>query len=193
MPTTAERMLVIATEQFAEKGYAGASMRDIASVAGTTQAAIYHHYPNKQALYDAVLDRHFAAAIPAVLSGLSEIPDPENRLRELVQRIMTFADADAQFRQLYLRELLEGNTERLATLANNIYGAMQDSIASLAKDLNDGADVHLLLFSIIGLICHHLEARELAMLVPGNPPDNCELATLSEHISQLLLGGIKGL
>ena len=193
MTTTSVRMLTIATEQFAEKGYAGTSMRDIASAAGTTQAAIYHHFPNKQALYEAALDQRFAATIPAILSGLAEITNPEQRLRELVQRVMVMADEDAQFRQLYLRELLEGNPASLATLADNIYGAMQDSIASLANDLNNRADIHLLLFSIIGLICHHLEARELAMLLPGNVPDNRELATLSEHISQLLLSGIKGL
>ena len=193
MITTVERMLVIATEQFANNGYAGASMRDIASAAGTTQAAIYHHFPNKQALYDAVLDQRFAEIIPATLSGVEEIHEPEQRLRELVRRVMVMADEDAQFRQLYLRELLEGNPERLAKLANNLYGAMQDSIASLANDLNADADVHLLLFSIIGLTCHHLEARDLATLVPGNVSGNRELATLSEHISQLILSGIKGL
>ena len=168
-------------------------MRNIAAATGTTQAAIYHHFPNKQALYDAVLAQHFEATITVVVHGLADIADPEQRLRELIRRIVVMADEDAEFRQLYLRELLEGNSERLATLADNIYAGLKDTITDLARDLNAEVDTHLFLFSIIGLICHHLEARELAMLVPGNSPANRELSTLSEHIATLLLYGVKGL
>jgi len=193
MTATAQRMLATASKQFAEKGYSGVSMRNIAAATGTTQAAIYHHFPNKQALYDAVLAQHFEATITVVVHGLADIADPEQRLRELIRRIVVMADEDAEFRQLYLRELLEGNSERLATLADNIYAGLKDTITDLARDLNAEVDTHLFLFSIIGLICHHLEARELAMLVPGNSPANRELSTLSEHIATLLLYGVKGL
>ena len=193
MTATAQRMLATASKQFAEKGYSGASMRNIAAATGTTQAAIYHHFPSKQALYDAVLAQHFEATITVVVHGLADIADPEQRLRELIRRIVVMADEDAEFRQLYLRELLEGNSERLATLADNIYAGLKDTITDLARDLNAEVDTHLFLFSIIGLICHHLEARELAMLVPGNSPANRELSTLSEHIATLLLYGVKGL
>jgi len=193
MTATAQRMLATASKQFAEKGYSGVSMRNIAAATGTTQAAIYHHFPNKQALYDAVLAQHFEATITVVVHGLADIADPEQRLRELTRRIVVMADEDAEFRQLYLRELLEGNSERLATLADNIYAGLKDTITDLARDLNAEVDTHLFLFSIIGLICHHLEARELAMLVPGNSPANRELSTLSEHIATLLLYGVKGL
>ena len=193
MTATAQRMLESATKQFAEKGYSGVSMRSIAAATGTTQAAIYHHFPNKQALYDAVLARHFEATITVVVDGLADIADPEQRLRELVRRLVAMADEDAEFRQLYLRELLEGDSARLATLADNIYAGLKACITDLADDLNAGVDSHLFLFSIIGLICHHLEARELAMLVPGNSKANRELPTLSEHISSLLLYGVKGL
>ena len=193
MTATAQRMLATASKQFAEKGYSGVSMRNIAAATGTTQAAIYHHFPNKQALYDAVLAQHFEATITVVVHGLADIADPEQRLRELIRRIVVMADEDAEFRQLYLRELLEGNSERLATLADNIYAGLKDTITDLARDLDAEVETHLFLFSIIGLICHHLEARELAMLVPGNSPANRELSTLSEHIATLLLYGVKGL
>jgi hypothetical protein len=139
------------------------------------------------------LAQHFEATITVVVDGLADIADPEQRLRELIRRLVAMADEDAEFRQLYLRELLEGNSERLATLADNIYAGLKDIITDLARDLNAGVNTHLFLFSIIGLICHHLEARELAMLVPGNSKANRELSTLSEHISSLLLYGVKGL
>ena len=46
---------------FAERGYAGVSMRDI--VADTdlrNQASLYHHFRNKRDLYEAVLNRGLA-------------------------------------------------------------------------------------------------------------------------------------
>lgn len=60
MATTREadrplQLLDIARRLFAQKGYAGTSLRDIASEAGITKAALYHHFPNKEALYDKVV------------------------------------------------------------------------------------------------------------------------------------------
>ena len=36
---------------FASAGFAGVSMREIAAAVGITPAALYHHFPNKQALH----------------------------------------------------------------------------------------------------------------------------------------------
>ncbi len=192
MTAASTRLLAIATRQFANKGYSGASMRSIAAASGMTQAAIYHHFPNKMALYEAALAKHFEEKTEPAISGLGQIVEPETRLREFVRRIVVMADEDVAFRQLYLRELLESNDERLAMLADNIFSGLMGSIAQICRELDSQLDTHLFIFSMLGLICHHLEVRSLAELVPGNPGDNQSLETLSEHISSLLLHGIRG-
>lgn len=192
MTATASRILSIATRHFADEGYSGASMRGIAAASGMTQAAIYHHFPNKMALYEAVLARHFEEKTGPAISGLAEIEEPEARLRKLVHRILIMADDDVAFRQLYLRELLASNNERLVVLADSIISGLMDSVAELAREMDSQLDTYLFLFSMLGLICHHLEVRNLAALVPDYPSENQALETLSEHISKLLLHGIKG-
>ncbi len=50
-----ERLLAAAREEFLEKGYEGASLRSIARRAGSSKGAIYVRYPDKAALYAAVV------------------------------------------------------------------------------------------------------------------------------------------
>jgi AcrR family transcriptional regulator len=53
-------LLDAATEVFARDGYAGASMKDIADIAGITTVGLLHHFPNKVALLRAMIDRRSA-------------------------------------------------------------------------------------------------------------------------------------
>lgn len=47
----AQRILDAATPLFAAKGYSGVSISDIATAVGGSKANIFHHFPNKKALY----------------------------------------------------------------------------------------------------------------------------------------------
>ncbi|MEQ9271362.1 TetR/AcrR family transcriptional regulator [Marinobacter salarius] len=185
-------MLSVAAQQFAEKGYSGASMRSIANATGITQAAIYHHFPNKQALYMAVLARHLEEKISATVQDLAKIDDPEKCLRELIRRLLQLTEEDEHFRQLYFRELLEGNKERLTALAKNVFGDLLESVGGLLRKLAPQFDLNLLLLSVAGLVCHHVEARKLSPFLPGSKAKHQELDTLSRHISDLLLYGVRG-
>jgi AcrR family transcriptional regulator len=64
-----ERILAAATELFAARGYAGAPIDAIARAAGVSPPVLYDHFPSKLALYEAVLDSHFAN-LRAIWGGL---------------------------------------------------------------------------------------------------------------------------
>ena len=52
------RQLIDAARRvFAERGFRGATTRQIAAAAGVTEALIFQHFPDKDALYDAILDQ----------------------------------------------------------------------------------------------------------------------------------------
>jgi len=51
----AEGILTAAARLFAEKGFAGCSMQDVALAAGVSKANVFHHFGNKQGLYVAVI------------------------------------------------------------------------------------------------------------------------------------------
>ena len=54
---TKEKILQTALRLFAEHGFEGVSMRDIALEIGITKAALYRHYESKRAIFDAIVKR----------------------------------------------------------------------------------------------------------------------------------------
>jgi AcrR family transcriptional regulator len=51
-----ERLLETATELFAEKGYAGASVREIVEKAGVSKPVLYYYFKSKEGLFYAILE-----------------------------------------------------------------------------------------------------------------------------------------
>ena len=58
---TRERILHAALEVFARKGYHRAVVDDIVRASDTSKGAVYHHFPNKEALF-AIAGSHGALA-----------------------------------------------------------------------------------------------------------------------------------
>ena len=54
---TKERILEEALKLFAQSGYMGASMNDIATNLGVTKAALYKHYTSKQEILDSIVEK----------------------------------------------------------------------------------------------------------------------------------------
>jgi len=61
-----EQLIDIALRFFARKGYEGTSLRDIAQEARITKAALYYHFPNKEALYERIVVSGMQALLDCV-------------------------------------------------------------------------------------------------------------------------------
>jgi AcrR family transcriptional regulator len=68
---TRAALLDEATALFAERGYAGTSLEDVASASQVTRGAVYHHFASKQALFEAVLDLQEARVTAEVIAAAS--------------------------------------------------------------------------------------------------------------------------
>jgi len=75
---TAQRILDVAEDLFATRGYDGTSLRLIAAGADIKEPGLYNHFAGKQALYEAVLFR----ALNPMAQALSEHMDKASSLRE---------------------------------------------------------------------------------------------------------------
>ena len=64
---TRDELIGAATRLFAFRGFQATSLDDIAEAAGFTKGAIYANFPNKRALFEAVLERHVVTIDPAPL------------------------------------------------------------------------------------------------------------------------------
>ena len=55
---TRQAILDAALDLFAEKGFFGTSLRDVATAVGVRESALYNYFPGKDALFDAILAAH---------------------------------------------------------------------------------------------------------------------------------------
>jgi TetR/AcrR family transcriptional regulator, cholesterol catabolism regulator len=70
-----EQLLATALECFSRKGVRGSTIRDIAQAAGVTEGLIYHYFPSKPALFQAVMERFSPAEeMATVMSELKGVP-----------------------------------------------------------------------------------------------------------------------
>jgi len=85
--TTRRALTAAARQRFELVGYAGTNLDDIAELAGVSKGALYHHFPTKLALYDAVVveiqDEIYAHADRSVNKA-------ENRWDRLVEGFVAF-------------------------------------------------------------------------------------------------------
>jgi AcrR family transcriptional regulator len=77
-----ERQLIeLAEHLFAERGYSGASMEELARRAGVTKPVIYELFENKDGLFSACVERSVARMAESVAAAVRSETEPEARLR----------------------------------------------------------------------------------------------------------------
>lgn len=103
---TAERILDVAEEVFAEKGYEGATLRDVAKAAGLRTPSLYNHFDSKDALYAAVLERGIGPVLEALLASAQRGPGGEPE--RLVRTMMELLARRPNLPRLVLHETLYG-------------------------------------------------------------------------------------
>ena len=191
MEPTQTKLLNISAALFAEQGFSAVSMRAIARAAGITQAAIYHHFANKEALYFAALEYLYAGQTIELVSEASQQGDPEAQLAVTVLGLLEFFDENEHFRRIYLRELLGGDPERLELLGEGAFSQLREFLHDLMTQLAPHMDEHLLVLDMVGMVIHHLEARKLPDQMRTARPEHQELPYLAEHITALMLNGVR--
>jgi AcrR family transcriptional regulator len=82
----ARLLLTAALDAMVEHGYHGTSIRDVAERAGMSPAALYHHFPSKQALLFTLMDRGMDDLIRRCEEAYAAAPDdPAEKLQALVR------------------------------------------------------------------------------------------------------------
>jgi AcrR family transcriptional regulator len=79
------QILETAARLICERGYEGTSMQEIASACRMTKAGLYHHIQNKEQLLFAIMNYGMDVFEEQVLSKVTSIEDPVERLRECMR------------------------------------------------------------------------------------------------------------
>lgn len=116
---TKHRLLNTSEALFAERGFYGVSIAAIAKEMGFSKQALLHHYPTKEKLYGAVLQRISDDFFEQQLEAEQASPDPLDRLKTFYLGLATPSLENVQRTRLLMRELLDNNGR--ANSAENWY------------------------------------------------------------------------
>ncbi|RJL32896.1 TetR/AcrR family transcriptional regulator [Bailinhaonella thermotolerans] len=113
-PAAARRLLAGAVALFAERGYGGASTRDIAERAGMSPAAMYVHYATKAELLFTIVRAVHEAAHAAVVTARDAAPGHAARVRAATYALARFHARHQQAARVTQIELAGLDADRRA-------------------------------------------------------------------------------
>jgi TetR/AcrR family transcriptional regulator, cholesterol catabolism regulator len=78
------KILEDATAVFYEKGYEGASMRDLSRLSGMSLAGLYYYFESKEKLLYLIQKHYFTSVMQRLLENLEDTSDAEQRVRTFI-------------------------------------------------------------------------------------------------------------
>jgi AcrR family transcriptional regulator len=180
--TTRRVLLAKAKRLFASRGYEATGIEDVCRAARVTRGALYHHFKDKRALFDALVVHLQDEADHFVLERVRDIPDPVKRLERGIDAYLE-ACGDPAFRRLVIQEgatVLGATRFRETEMRENQRLLMAPFAAMKREGLLDFDDIELFSW-LVGRVIW-----EAAILVPesANPKRTRKLAL--EFVHRLL-------
>jgi TetR/AcrR family transcriptional regulator len=188
---TRTQILDSAESLFAERGFAGTSMRAVAVAAGTSQALLHHHFGTKAGLYESVKLR-FTERYDRQRGSQEEIGrlDPAGVLSE-VQRYFQFLKANPNLSRLVAWARLEGDATPFGGM-NVIWAEVQGWLerAKANGQIPDRIDPGLLMVLGAASVQHWFDHRDVLCRAIGLDPDDTTLdSRYLAHTVDVLLWG----
>ena len=197
MTTPRDAILDAASAEFADHGFAGARVDEIAARAGVNKAMLYYRIGDKQTLYNAVLMRNFDRVSAAVEGALATGGNARHRLEAVVGAITRMVQDHPDHPRIVLREIASGAVHlppevlaRMLEVVDVVRGLlMEGRAAGEFRDL-DPVLAHLTIVgSVVFLNATAPIRTRAAELVPERSLPE-PTTDISAFLSTLLLDGL---
>jgi AcrR family transcriptional regulator len=175
-----KQLLEAAVRVFAERGFRGATTREIAVAAGVTEAVIFQHFPDKDALYAAILElksrEHQAHQWIADMQARADAGDTSGVLRMLFEGILRQHERDPYVLRLMVYSALEQHplAQRMQAQSMRLYQFLERLIIDGQRTgrFRQGPPA-VLVRAILALPIYYVMQRRLfgAPWPPASPDD----------------------
>jgi AcrR family transcriptional regulator len=195
-PETKARILEAAEELFADRGVAGASVREVAERAAVNSALVHYYFGSKEGLYRSVF-----VAVAGELAAMAALVESEGgtapeRLRRYIRRFSAFVISHPSRPRLMMRELIDGAPVLRQALDEGLQPVHLRVLREIIADgVREGSirelDAQLFPLTVLGMIVQFVIARPLiAKAVGPITYDDAFAERLAAHTSDVLLNGV---
>ena len=182
-----EAILAAAASLFAQRGYAGTSMNQVAEASGLSKATLYHYFTDKYALLVQITEEHVRALEALVIDLEAQALPAEDRVRALIERIIQ-EYAGAQDAQRVLTEdvrfLEDADRERILGIERRVVAGFARAVAAWQPQQHDAGltkPLTMLLFGMINWM--------FTWLKPGGGLTHADIAPI---VADLFFAGVPG-
>lgn len=151
-----EEIVAEATRLFAERGYEGTSMGDLAERVGLRKASLFHHFESKDVLYATVLSQLLEGVQAAIVGAANAEGSIADRLDAMTDAITGMLGAHPHAARLLIREAMDWGPvmrDQLATTIGSVLAASVEFARTGQREgvFNADLDAEHLVISLVGL------------------------------------------
>lgn len=133
-PEVRQNILAQAARLFAEQGYAGTTIIDLAEACGSSRGALYHYFESKEDILFHILDGHVAALLEKVEEAAEQAGEPDEQCRAVVAA-MVLTNAVSRYEQIvllnHLKQLNAEQQKSVVAKERRLTGIVSDFLIRL--------------------------------------------------------------
>ncbi len=191
-----DAILDAASSVFAETGFAGARVDEIARRAGVNKAMLYYHVGDKAVLYHAVLERNFSRVNSVLSSVVEQAKTPTDQLNALIAGLAGLVGQYPEHPRIVLREVAAGAPNLPLEIVQQMLGIVATVRSILERGVASGefrrTDPVLTHLTIVGAVVFMTAITPLRERIATLDPTVTlpEISDLPTFLPDLLLNGI---
>lgn len=129
-----EQLITVARALFAEKGFDGTSVEEIAARADVSKPVVYEHFGGKEGIYAVIVDREVEALLGALTGALSSRAHPRQLVERAALALLGYIEESPDGFRILVRDspvAQAGGTfsSLLGDVANQVEGLLGDQFA----------------------------------------------------------------
>ena len=154
-----QSILETLARMLAERSGERITTAELAKAVGVSEAALYRHFPSKAKMLEALLDFIEESLFSRINRILTEEPNAEARIRNILFLILGFADKNPGMARLLTGDVLTGETERLRKRVVQIYERIEAQLKQVLREADLNQTQRAAIPETAGLLLAFIEGR----------------------------------